>query len=257
MAEILLRDRPDESVLMLTLNRPEARNALNAALLAAIAEALAEAAADDGVHAVVLTGGDTVFAAGADIKEMKDLTAVEVLGNRRAEYRAAISRFPKPLIAAVNGYCLGGGNELAMQADVIIAGEGARFGQPEINLGLIAGSGGTQRLTQIVGKPLAMKMVLAGELIDAATALSAGLVAEVVPDDRTIPRALELAERIAAKSPVAVRLAKEAVLLASDAALAGGLTFERKAFALTFATEDRREGIAAFLEKRKPDFKGR
>ena len=257
MADFLLREHPAEHVLLLTLNRPEARNALNTALLAGLADALTEAATDDAVRAVVLTGGDSVFAAGADIKEMADLTAVEVLTNRRAEYRASISRFPKPLIAAVNGYCLGGGNELAMQADIVIAGAGARFGQPEINLGLIAGSGGTQRLTQLAGKPLAMKMVLSGELIDADTALRAGLVAEIVPDDQTIPRAMELASKIAAKSPVAVRLAKEAVLLASDAALANGLAFERKAFALTFATEDRREGIAAFLEKRTPRFEGR
>ncbi len=257
MAEDLLREHPADHVLLLILNRPEARNALNTAMLAGLAEALNEAASDDDIRAVVLTGGDSVFAAGADIREMADLNAIEVLGHRRSEYRAAISQFPKPLLAAVNGFCLGGGSELAMQADIIIAGEGARFGQPEINLGLIAGSGGTQRLTQIVGKPLAMKMALAGEFIDAPTALAAGLVAEMVPDDQTIPRTVELASKIAAKSPVAVRLAKEAVRMASDSALAAGLAFERKAFALTFATEDRQEGIAAFLEKRKPVFKGR
>ena len=257
MAEVLLRDNPADHVLLLTLNRPEARNALNTEMLAGLAAALTEAASDDAVRAVVLTGGDSVFAAGADIREMADLTVIEVLGHKRAEYRAAISQFPKPLLAAVNGFCLGGGNELAMQADMIIAGEGAQFGQPEINLGLIAGSGGTQRLTHIVGKPLAMKMALAGEFIDAPTALAAGLVTEMVPDDQTIPRAVELASKIASKSPVAVRLAKEAVRMASDAALAGGLAFERKAFALTFATDDRREGVAAFLEKRKPVFTGR
>ena len=257
MSDVLLLDRPAERVLRITLNRPEARNALNLAVLEGLAGALAEAVADDDIRVVVLTGGETVFAAGSDIKEMADLTAVDVLTSRRAELRAAISRFPKPLIAAVNGFCLGGGNELAMQADIIIAGEGARFGQPEINLGLIAGSGGTQRLTQLVGKPLAMKMTLAGELIDAPAALAAGLVAEVVADDQVGSRAVELAEKIASKSPIAVRLAKEAVLRASDALLADGLAFERKAFALTFATEDRREGISAFLDKRKPDFTGR
>lgn len=257
MSEILLFDRPADHVQMITLNRPQARNALNLAVLKGLVEALAGAEADDDTRAVVLTGGEAVFAAGADIKEMAGMTVVEVMANKRAEYRAAISRFPKPVIAAVNGFCLGGGNELAMQADIIIAGEGARFGQPEINLGLIAGSGGTQRLTQIVGKPLAMKMALAGEFIDAPTALAAGLVAEIVPDDQAIPRAVELAAKIASKSPVAVRLAKEAVLRASEAALADGLAFERKAFALTFATEDHREGIAAFLEKRKPVFEGR
>ena len=202
MSDVLLLDHPADRVLRITLHRPQARNALNLAVLEGLAAALADAEADDGIRAVVLTGGETVFAAGSDIKEMADQTAVQVLTGRRAELRAAISRFAKPLIAAVNGYCLGGGNELAMQADIVIAGEGARFGQPEINLGLIAGSGGTQRLTQLVGKPLAMRMTLAGEPIDAATALAAGLVAEVVPDDRTLARAVELATAIAAKPPV-------------------------------------------------------
>lgn len=257
MSETLIRiTEPATGVRLITLNRPKARNALSTALLAAVAEALTEMAADDGVRAVVITGGDTVFAAGADINELAAHTAISVLSDARPGHWAVIRTFAKPLIAAVNGFALGAGCELAMHADIIVAGDGAQFGQPEINLGVIPGAGGTQRLTLAVGKALAMRMVLAGEFIDAATALSAGLVAEVRAPEATIERAVELAVRIASKSPVAVRLAKQAVLASFEGALSQGLVLERAAFCQLFATADKAEGVAAFLEKRAPEFKG-
>ncbi len=250
-------DAPAPAVRRITLNRPQARNALTTVMLGEIAGALAGFAGDEEVRAVVLTGGEKVFAAGADLREMAEKTVVEVLNDPRAGHWQAIARFPKPLVAAVNGYALGGGCELAMHADIIIAGKGARFGQPEVNLGIIPGAGGTQRLTQLVGRSLAMKLVLSGEFLSGEEAHRAGLAAELTEDAETIPRAVELAAKIAEKPPLAVRLAKEAVLQASEALLARGLAFERKAFTILFATEDREEGIAAFFEKRKPVFRGR
>ncbi len=257
MPELLITPPSEAGVQLLTLNRPKAHNALNTALLGEIADALSAAASDDGVRAVVITGGDRVFAAGADIREMAGTSAIDVLRDPRAVQRNRIDRFPKPLIAAVNGYALGGGCELAMQADIIIAGETAQFGQPEINLGLIPGAGGTQRLLRAVGKSLAMKMILSGESIDARSALAAGLVAEVSQPELTIERALKLAARIAGKSPLAVQLAKEALQHAFDSTLEGGLQFERRSFALLAASDDRNEGIAAFIEKRQPQFTGK
>lgn len=246
-----------EGIATLTLYRPDARNALNNALLGEVAAALDAAAEDEAVRVAIVTGGLKVFAAGADIKEMAALDMIGVMDDPRPGYWRRIAAFPKPLIAAVNGYALGGGCELMMHADIVIAGAGARFGQPEINLGIIPGAGGTQRLIRAVGKPLAMKLVLSGEFIDATTALQAGLIAEVVEDDQTLERAQALAAAIAGKSPVALRLAKESLLKAYETTLEAGLAFERKAFTLLAATEDRREGIAAFTEKRAPRFKGR
>jgi enoyl-CoA hydratase len=250
-------DAVGDGVQLLTLNRAAARNALRTQTLRELADALEQAAADESIRAVVLTGGPQVFAAGADLREMAALDLIATLNDPRQTYRTCIGRFPKPLLAAVNGFALGGGCELAMQCDIIIAGDNARFGQPEINLGIIPGAGGTQRLIRAVGKSLAMKMVLAGEMIDARTALAAGLVAEITPPELTIERTLALAGTIAAKPPLAVRLAKEALLKALETPLETGLDLERKAYNLLAATEDRREGIAAFLEKRRPRFMGR
>lgn len=254
----ILVDTPKPGVRLVTLHRPKVLNALRSSLLRELAAALEAARDETEIRAVVVTGDNRAFAAGADISEMADKTLVDVVGmDKRMGFWHALRTFPKPLIAAVNGFALGGGCELAMCADIVIAGEGARFGQPEINLGLIPGAGGTQRLTRAVGKSRAMKMILTGEAIDARAALAAGLVAEVVPPEIAVDRAIELAEAIAAKPPVAVRLAKEAVLKAQEMTLEAGLDYERKAFAMLFATEDRREGVEAFLQKRKPSFKGR
>lgn len=253
----ILLSSPSDGVLQITLNRPVARNALRTALLAELAQALQHAAQDTQVRVVVLTGNSTVFAAGADIKEMAVLDTVGVLQDVRPHYWRVIATFPKPLLAAVNGFALGGGCELVMHADVVIAGTNAKFGQPEINLGIIPGAGGTQRLIRTVGKSLAMKMVLSGEMIDAATALSAGLVAEVCQPELTLERALTLAKTIAAKPPLAVQLAKETLLKAFETTLETGLNLERKAFTLLAATQDRQEGIQAFMDKRSPHFTGR
>ncbi len=244
-------------VVLITLHRPQARNALRTGMLGEIAAALTEAQSDERIACVVITGGEKVFAAGADIGEMKDKDPVDVLNDPRLESWRVIRGFAKPLIGAVNGYCLGGGHELALLCDIVIAGQGARFGQPEVNLGIIPGAGGTQRLAAALGKSKAMKLVLGGAFMRADEAAVAGLVAEVVEDTACIGRAVELASTIAAKPPLATRLAKEAVLKACEAPLAAGLDFERKAFALLFATEDHREGVRAFLEKREPVFRGK
>ena len=253
----LLESRPSAGVLVLTLNRPEKRNALATPLLGAVASAVGAGAADSTVGCIVLTGGPEVFAAGADINELAVRTPVSNETEARAQHWASVRACPKPLIAAVEGFCLGGGLELALCADIIVAGEGARFGTPEINLGIFPGGGGTQWLPRIVGKSLAMKMVLSGKPITAHEALAAGLAAELAPTGQALSAALSLAETIASKSPLALRLAKETVLRAYTMGLADGLAFERRAFAVTLASEDKAEGMAAFLEKRKPSFKGR
>ena len=254
--DILLSD-PFPHVRLIQLNRPKQLNALRARLMQQLQDALSAAAEDEDVRCVVITGDDRAFAAGADINELNAYTMVSMLNDTRMLNWDAIRAFPKPLIAAVNGFALGGGCELAMACDIIVAGEDARFGQPEINLGLIPGAGGTQWLPRAVGKSLAMKLNLTGEMIDAKTALAAGLVSDVVPPELTVDKALEIAQTIASKAPVAVRMAKAAVLKAFEMPLSAGLDYERRALDVSFATEDKDEGTAAFLEKRKPDFKGR
>jgi len=242
---------------IVTLNRPQQLNALSYGLIKEVALAMEALDQDAEIRAIVLTGGEKVFAAGTDIKEMVDATPFDDRLQGRLAFRDRINKISKPVIAAVSGFTLGGGCELAMSCDIIIASETARFGQPEVNLGIIPGSGGTQRLTRTVGKYRAMEMVLTGDFINAAEALTLGLVAKIVPVESLIEEAKGMAKKIAAKPPLAVKSAKEAVLKAFQTSLGEGLEFERKSFYLLFASEDRREGMKAFIEKRKPKFKGK
>lgn len=256
MPSNLIVQAPADGVRLITLHRPQALNALNTALLEELAAELNAADQDPQIRAVVITGSRKAFAAGADINEMAERDLVGILDDPRVAHWQRIAGFGKPLIAAVNGFALGGGCELVMCADIVIAGSDARFGQPEINLGILPGAGGTQRLLRAVGKPLAMQMVLGGEAIGARHALQAGLVSEVTEPELTVERALQVAVAIAAKAPLAVRLAKEALLKAQDMDLASGLRFERHAFTLLAGTADRNEGIRAFQEKRPARFQG-
>ncbi|MDJ1160181.1 enoyl-CoA hydratase-related protein [Chelatococcus sp. SYSU_G07232] len=256
MAEVEI-ERPRSGVALLRLNRPEARNALNTAVRTLLAEHMRALAADETVRAIVVTGDDKAFAAGADLREMAEAMPVDLLLRQTHVVWAAIADCPKPIVAAVNGYALGGGCELAMHADIIVAGEGARFGQPEIRVGIMPGAGGTQRLLRAVGKFKAMKMLLTGEPVKAREAEAMGLVSEVVPDTQVLERALALAETIAAMPPLAVRQIKEVMRLGADAPLDAALALERKAFQLLFASRDQKEGMAAFLDKRKPAYEGR
>ena len=247
-----------EGVTLIRLNRPEALNALNSQLLGEVCDALDAAAADAAFGCVVITGSEKAFAAGADIKEMSDKSYPEMfLANFFAEFARRIELFRKPIIAAVAGYALGGGCELAMLCDFIIAAETAKFGQPEINLGVMPGIGGTQRLTRFVGKSKAMDMILTARMMDAAEAERTGLVSRVVPADKLIEEAMVAAKKIAAQSPLAVMMNKELVNAAYETTLSTGVGMERRLFHSLFAFEDQKEGMAAFVEKRKPDFKGR
>ncbi|MCB8820822.1 enoyl-CoA hydratase-related protein [Microvirga rosea] len=250
-------ERLPGAVACVRIDRPEARNALSRAVRERLAEIFTDLAADDGVSCAVLTGTDKVFAAGADIKAMSNAQPVDMMLRAGERTWAPIKDFPKPLIAAVNGFALGGGCELAMHADIIIAGEGARFGQPEIKVGIIPGAGGTQRLVRAVGKFKAMKILLTGEPVMARDAEAMGLVSEVVPDAEVLERAIDLARQIAALPPLAARKIKELVLQGSDLPLESALVLERHAFQLMFGTADQKEGMAAFLEKRPPSFTGR
>ncbi|MGA0533219.1 enoyl-CoA hydratase [Hansschlegelia sp. KR7-227] len=242
---------------LVTLNRPKALNALNAQLIRELGAALEAFEADEAVGAVVLTGGEKAFAAGADIREMADKSFADVYLADLGGAWARVVACRKPRIAAVSGYALGGGCELAMMCDLIIASESATFGQPEITLGIIPGFGGTQRLTRAVGKAKAMDLILTGRMMDAAEAERSGLVARIVPFERLLDEALEAAAKIASFPRVAVLAAKEAVDVAAELGLSEGVRFERRAFQSTFATEDQKEGMAAFVEKRKPSFRNR
>ena len=244
-------------VAIITLNRPQALNALNSTVLAEMRQLLGELQADDGIGAVVLTGSEKAFAAGADIKEMQSLEFVDAYRGDLFSGWDDVAGFRKPMIAAVSGFALGGGCELAMMCDFIIAAKTAKFGQPEITLGVIPGMGGTQRLTRAVGKAKAMDLCLTGRLMDAHEAESAGLVARVVDQERLLDEAVAAAEKIAGFSQTAVGMVKETVSRAFEQTLSEGLRFERRLFHSLFATEDQKEGMAAFTEKRKPVFKSR
>jgi len=243
---------------LLTLDRPQALNALCAALTRALAQAVADFEEDPGIGAILLTGSEKAFAAGADIKEMKDRDYIDVYtADFITKDWERIAACRKPTIAAVAGYALGGGCELAMMCDIIIAAETAKFGQPEITIGTIPGAGGSQRLTRAIGKSKAMDMVLTGRMMDAAEAERAGLVARVTPPEKLLEEAFAIAEKIAAHSLPIAMMAKEAVNRAFETSLAEGLRFERRLFHASFATEDQKEGMNAFVEKRKPTFKHR
>ncbi|MEM1399168.1 MAG: enoyl-CoA hydratase [Pseudomonadota bacterium] len=242
---------------LITFNRPKALNALNSMLIEELTRALDGMEADDEIGCIVLTGSEKAFAAGADIKEMADKSFIDVVAEDFIASWGRVAASRKPVIAAVSGYALGGGCELAMMCDFILAGDNAKFGQPEINLGIIPGAGGTQRLTRLVGRAKAMEMVLTGRQMGAEEAERSGLVSRVVPAADLVDEAIKTAERIAELSRASVMMAKEAIKRAEEVSLAEGVLFERRAFHATFATDDRREGMEAFMEKRQPDFQNK
>lgn len=246
----------DDHIALIRLNRPDALNALNTRLLKELCQALEEADGNEKVRCIILTGSDKAFAAGADIKEMSEMSFGDVFGvNLFAEVSDRIMSIRKPIIAAVSGYALGGGCEIAMACDFIIAADTAKFGQPEINLGVIAGLGGTQRLTRFVGKSKSMDMNLTGRFMNAEEAERSGLVSRVVPAKKLMEEATGAAQKIAEKSMISVIAAKEAVNRSYEMTLSEGLLFERRVFHSMFATEDQKEGMAAFLEKREAQFR--
>jgi len=256
MNDDVLLDFPAPGVAAIRINRPQARNALNPSVRQALAEHFTALSSDADVRCIILTGSERIFAAGADLRDLAERSAVEMMLRNTQRLWQAIANCPKPVIAAVSGLALGGGCELAMHADIIVAGESASFGQPEVRVGVMPGAGGTQRLTRAVGKFQAMKMVLTGQPVSAREALAMGLASEVVADEQVFPRALALAGDIAALPPLAVMQIKEVLLAGQDASLETALMLERKAFQLLFASEDQKEGMRAFLDKRQPTYTG-
>ncbi len=256
-AAVVITERPAEGVGLIRINRPEARNALNLEVRKLIAHHLTEMTDDDSVRCIVLTGNEKAFAAGADIKEMAEAGAIDMLLRGTQKMWRTIYACPKPVIAAVNGFALGGGCELAMTCDIIIAGESAKFGQPEVKIGIIPGGGGTQRFPRTVGKYKAMRYVLTGDLFGAKEANEMGLISEIVPDAEVEKRAIAMAVQIAELAPLAIQQTKESVIRGMDASLETGLTLETRTLQMLFASKDQKEGMAAFIEKRKPKFEGR
>jgi len=256
MTEVLL-EKPFDSVALLRINRPEAKNALNGEVRRQLAEHMTALGADPSIRAIVMTGNQEAFAAGADIKDMAEVGAIELMQRNNHLLWRAIANCPKPVIAAVNGYAWGGGCELVMHADIIVAGENASFSQPEVKVGIMPGAGGTQRLTRAVGKFKAMLMVMTGQAIRGIEAGQMGLASLVVPDGEVLDKALEIAKTIARMPPVAIAQIKEVLLAGQDASLDTALMLERKAFQLLFASADQKEGMKAFIEKRKPTYEGK
>jgi enoyl-CoA hydratase len=247
----------EDQIAIVTLNRPKALNALNHELMDELVNALESFDRDDQIRAIILTGGERAFAAGADIKEMSEETTVSIMRKDRFSTWDRIRHVKKPIIAAVSGYALGGGCELVMNCDIVVASETAQFGQPEINLGVIPGAGGTQRLTRVVGKYKAMEIILTGRPVSAKEALEFGLVNKIAPIELFLEEAKNIAREIAKKSPIAVGLAKEAILKTYDMSITEGLQFERKNFYMLFSSEDQKEGMKAFMEKRPASFSGK
>ena len=254
VSEVVLAER-DGAVGIARLNRPEARNALSADLMERLVEVIEDWDADDDVRCIVIAGGDDYFAAGADIKAMRERSFQETMANPTSVLWSRLAACRTPMIAAVSGFALGGGCELALICDMIVASEKAEFGQPEITLGIIPGAGGTQRLTRVIGKQRAIELVLTGRRVSAQEALAMGFVNRV--ENQWFEAAVELAQVVARRAPIAVRLGKQAVQAADETALAAGIAYERRLYELAMATEDRLEGMAAFIEKRRPEFRGR
>ena len=257
MADPLLIERPADDIVVLRINRPEVRNALNMAVRTALAGEIAKHAADPAVRCLVLTGDDKAFAAGADISEMAEAGPVEMLMRNVQQYYRAISECPKPLIAAVEGFALGGGLELALCADIIVAGEGARMGLPEVKLGILPGGGGTQKLARLVGRSRAMLLMMTGRMFGAQEGYGMGVVSEVTPAGQALARALDIAREIASMPPISVQQIKEIVNAGLNAPLDTALMLERKAYLVQYATRDQKEGMRAFLDKRKPKYEGK
>lgn len=255
-SEVLNLSIQENGVAIIELHRPEARNALNLELRQVLSETFQQLTKNDAVRVIVITGGEKVFAAGADIKDFTTASTAQMYLRHTEQYWQSLVDCPKPIIAAVNGYALGGGCELAMHADIIIAGVSAKFGQPEVKLGLMPGAGGTQRLLRAIGKFQTMLLVLSGKFISAEEANRMGLVSEVVADDQTITHALDLAKTIASFAPIAVQQIKEVTQLGQDLSLQGALALERKAFQILFDTKDQKEGVNAFFEKRTAEYRG-
>jgi len=256
-SDTLLIERPSNDIAVLRLNRPQVRNALNLDLRTRLADEITRFGADPEIRCLIVTGSDLAFAAGADIGEMAEAGPVEVMARNVQKYWRAITEGPKPLIAAVEGFALGGGFELALCADIIVAGEGARLGLPEVKVGILPGGGGTQKLARLVGTKRAMLLLMTGRMFSAAEALSMGAVSEVAPTGQALARAIEIAREIATMPPISVMQIKEIVNAGLNAPLDTALMLERKAFQLQFATRDQKEGMRAFMEKRKPKFEGK
>lgn len=253
----LLIERPADDIVVFRINRPQVRNALNLEVRARLADEVTRCGADDKVRCAIITGSEVAFAAGADIGEMADAGPVEVMARNLQKYWRAITDCPKPLIAAVEGFALGGGLELALCTDIIIAGEGAKLGLPEVKVGILPGGGGTQKLARLVGRQRAMLLLMTGRMFSAAEALSMGVISEIAPTGQALTRALEIAKEIASMPPISVMQIKEVVNAGLNAPLDTALMLERKALQLQFATRDQKEGMHAFLEKRKPKFEGK